>query len=900
MSYKIPAHLARNHGYADTRVSFAIDVSGSTKGLTLQSETNFVQRCAVLLNGEAYREVVILPWDDEAHTPRSIDELDTLACGGYTIPGVIIEDAACRRALKASSLWFLLTDGLVDEVHRRDLAKLIPQHSLHGTSCITIIFGDIGLRRPNMCNISVGISVFAVVPNCIFLFQDIITGNIYILQCKGIFNSLLQGQKNPIFQDDTLWSDLPRFSVSQLQELIIPRPKELSSGEIALQDEIVIDFEALFADRLSKEQVTRIFDNDDSIKSIMHTAQTRGLTAKYQKWMQQQETKPEDPLFTERIDIEGSAALFNQIIALLQITEDPSSPRLRELQTDLRKSYSASMELLLHAAHKSKEESQRRSLRIQSYSGSAAIHSASSLSHAPSILSRGLGSISRPTGSAAYDGRPFTERLGDQDKVSRPDQQFWTGTDPANGTSLQALEIHHMPVGSCDTPSIQYDEDLRPASYLYTQGFRRTSATSSFNGNCLICGSTNSTLAWLFRSPPDISTQGFPAIASGSMLNFPLGMGNYPETDVLSSTICCEACATFCVQHHTSPDGDYITGALPIVSYENNRSAWHGVLAQSFNFRFHMKHLPQVFLAVLLTAPEMVSEAHKTQDGTTELFCKAATWTVRNILLESTEIACMSASFSQSARSMFPLDFSAVLSENFEKMSQPRAPLMLYPLEGFAVILNALRVGDPRGRIVSYKDREMAVFRRVLLAMVEQHISKAIGQGHSNDSDFSLISPVSSFASTSDSQDYTMTPTESLPQHNHIPERVAVEDESADSAMEWTPVLTPGSRHDTPFSVSIAYLRDAELLSDAVYGTLRQISEFRQFEQADSHAARCFGPPAALFLHFIRGLEHGCTAGSAPNLFDMLMTRDELVVLSVDPWTVTREIVARKLGGIGH
>src|SRR4051794_35354202 len=108
----LPTHLLDQHAYGDARVSFAVDVSGSTAGSILGAERSFVQQCASLLSEDAQERALILPWNHRAQIPKPIHRLDTLTSGGYTIPGAIIEDSVCRAALKASSLWFLLTDGL--------------------------------------------------------------------------------------------------------------------------------------------------------------------------------------------------------------------------------------------------------------------------------------------------------------------------------------------------------------------------------------------------------------------------------------------------------------------------------------------------------------------------------------------------------------------------------------------------------------------------------------------------------------------------------------------------------------------------------------------------------------------------------------------------------------------
>ena len=875
-SRSLPAHLLDQHAYGDARVSFAVDVSGSTAGSILRAELSFVQQCASLLSEDAHDRALILPWNHGAQVPQPIHRLGTLTSGGYTIPGAIIEDSVCRAALKASSLWFLLTDGLIDEEHRLRFAELISKQGLHGTSCITAIFGAAGQRGPSSCNISVGISVFAVVPNCVFLFNDVSSGEIYILQCKGIFNSLLMGHQNPTIDDDTPWSALPRLSLAQLGRLIVPPPKKLSSDEVALQDDLVINFEALWADKLSKDQVSSILDNDDSLKTVMQTAQTRGQSQMFQTWVQKQEIKVEDPLYQARTDMRGSAgALFKSVISLLQKGESSANPQLKQLQASLRMAYSSNMSALLGTARKSQQDSVARTSRIISSSSRASsdIHSAQSLS--PVFVHPSAPETKSPAHSLAPLAR----------MASQP---------PA----------YMVPGYSAPYVPPESGKKWESSGLLYTQGFRRTLSHTSFSGSCSICGSDSSVLAWLFHSPPaNLSTQGFPAPNSASMLAFPFAMGNFPETNVLSSTICCEACSTFCTIYRTSPKSERITAALPMVSYQANSAAWQNVLFHCFDSRFAKEHLAQLFLAVILTAPEMMTSDPVPRDNSTQLFQNAAAWTTKNILTESTAVMELSASFSQPTPGLtISRELSAVLTENFKRVNEFRAPLLLYPLEGFKIIFKAIEVGDPTGAIIALKTRQLAIYRRLLHLLVEQYVQ---GRGASSMPVNDPQDP-SQFLSTllwtheRPSRDRT-----GRPQGDSSSEM----DEDEDFVLAEAPPLqqhqepkqafsSAASSIPTPrCSISISQLRSSPLLPDLLYTILSQIKEFCQLEE--THLASFYGPPTALFLHAVDRVAGGHPGNAVdPNdLFEKVINLPALAVLSFDPTKVTEQMVMQEVGG---
>jgi hypothetical protein len=154
-----------------TSMSFAVDISGSTHGQTLESEKTFIRKVSSLLSPRARFASKTLPWDDKAHPILSLAQVDNLEDRGGTDPGALLSNTKHSLALKDSSLWFLMTDDLIPSEARVRFANDLAKHGIHGVSCIIIIFGNPS-TGPASCDISVGVSVFATVPNCAFLFCD--------------------------------------------------------------------------------------------------------------------------------------------------------------------------------------------------------------------------------------------------------------------------------------------------------------------------------------------------------------------------------------------------------------------------------------------------------------------------------------------------------------------------------------------------------------------------------------------------------------------------------------------------------------------------------------------------------------------------------------------------------
>ena len=79
---------------------------------------------------------------------------------------------------------------------------------LHNKPCIIVVFGDTSAVRRAACNISTGISVYAVIHNCLLLFRDIPTGVVRAMRAKAARKRLLPAEGNNDFIVEWLLSVL--------------------------------------------------------------------------------------------------------------------------------------------------------------------------------------------------------------------------------------------------------------------------------------------------------------------------------------------------------------------------------------------------------------------------------------------------------------------------------------------------------------------------------------------------------------------------------------------------------------------------------------------------------------------------------------------------------------------
>ncbi|KAG6994093.1 hypothetical protein G7Y79_00047g083190 [Physcia stellaris] len=254
--------------FHDCTTTFAIDISGSTRGPVLSAERRVISTISSHLSAPAHGRVRLIPWNSTVHPALLLPSISNLSSGGGTTPSNLCTSSYSTSLLRQSSLWFLLTDGLIsaDEVHK--FANGVATAQLHGTPCINIIFGH-RPSRPMDINVSVGFSLFAVVPHCLLLFHDIDSDTMYVIRARGCFEPLNELSESDFDTSNINWTTIARMSYLKLANLPIPPPLALGPAQIALSNDRVVDMDNLLSDRYPRR-------NSREIISTIKTARRTG------------------------------------------------------------------------------------------------------------------------------------------------------------------------------------------------------------------------------------------------------------------------------------------------------------------------------------------------------------------------------------------------------------------------------------------------------------------------------------------------------------------------------------------------------------------------------------------------------------------------------------------------
>ncbi|KAK0708471.1 hypothetical protein B0H67DRAFT_556948 [Lasiosphaeris hirsuta] len=307
----------------ETPITFAVDVSGSTSGGTLREETNAILAIVSAFDPPSVAlQSLILPWSHMAFRPVTLAGIDSLESRGGTNPAVLLDDHTCKTRLQGADLWFLMTDGLIEDPVVRQFANALPKAGIHGTACVIILFGHAD-TSPFDCNVSVGMSVFAVAPHCIFLFHDVQTARVFVFQAKGCFSSLLPSQKLfAAFGKSTRWDDLVQINYSDLAGVKVPTATKLSMDVIQLPDGRQFDMTDIYNNCLSEAAKLDLLSDYSALDVILLAAKTRGKDNEIRAWISKSRSlgNSKDPSWLERQDIGAQAkgsltSLINQALS---------------------------------------------------------------------------------------------------------------------------------------------------------------------------------------------------------------------------------------------------------------------------------------------------------------------------------------------------------------------------------------------------------------------------------------------------------------------------------------------------------------------------------------------------------------------------------------------------------
>jgi hypothetical protein len=678
--------------FRQSKISIAVDVSGSTFGPVLRSEVAAVRSICSLFPTSLRSAIKILPWSDVAQRPHSLDELEELNSEGGTNPSVILHDDACRFELQNSPFWFLITDGEIFDSDVRSFARNLVEYGLHGQASVVAIFGE---REPSpaKCNISVGLSVFAVSPHCAFLYTDTETGHTYILQTKGCFAALLpKGSTNPILNATTQWTDLPQTSYENLSRVSIPPPQNANKDEVVLQDNLKINLSTLLSDpNVDPQMASLLLDNEDNMKTIALTAKLKGQTEQFRKWLDKVEQIPDDKAAPRKLERPPQTYDETNLLTAAMsniLASEPPPEDVSVIQRQIREANFRDMQCL--------DLEVERTSQINTPS-----RRKSSITHA-----RRASATSSLTAEANLSSVDYSSELHQN---SKPARGGMSGLPPLpqlrNNSLLQKVRGFENP--------LQMHTLMNP-------GFSKPSFQRDFfKGQCMICAGGDSVLALLLRKPnvaEGLSTANFPPIGSSSSLRYPLTMGNYAETDLISSLLACDPCSFRIANKGRLPSGDEISAALPLVSFNKNRPAWLETINLATEKRFSRTDVPQVFLAVLYTKLERLLEEGKSKMATQ--LRPALNW-VGSTLLQEVEVPIPNGV--QLTLRKGPLENHLLEMFNGTLRSSDTVGLLQYPIDGFIVANVALSNSLHKTQISAAKRRQI-VFQRFLYHLTEQFV----------------------------------------------------------------------------------------------------------------------------------------------------------------------------------
>jgi hypothetical protein len=831
--------------FHDIPVAIAIDISGSTQGKVLEQEINAAQKICGILSDQTSSRARILPWDHDMHAVMVPKSLPTLGSeGGGTNPSVLMSESDAVDVLSKSSCWLLFTDGAIDDFEIRAFSDGIRRNGLHGTACVVVIFGY-KARKPTSCNVSVGLSMFSAAPDCLFLFHDIDTEEIYVLQSKGTFNELLPaGQKEVILDRRTLWNHLPKITYQDLLRVRIPAPRKLGADDLLLQSNRTVGLQDIYDDKIDAATASEIIDNDDNLKSLLLTSQLRGQNESVGRWIQKQKLKDEDMLHIPRPDVDSKASFYIKI--LLQGFRSGDYMRDKSiLQDKLRASHQVNWASFISDAGLKQKKASRRSQVVHDSISRIKLNQdevdGPSAPCSPVLLS------------------PVTPMDEDESEGIEPERIRSSYSHRSKEKKTKSLS-RYLPTSSASSSEISLPLDNSTgSSYLYIPGYRydRGSASAAgLEGTCPLCNSPESVLSLLLKKYPlDITTPGFPSPNSRAGLAFPLAMGTFPETDILSPFVCCDSCAYHLVQLHESPYEEDIIAAIPLIpeAFSGNfQDTTFDAVDDALDKRFEKPAIEQVLLAVIYNTLESSEGEYETIEK------EALRWASSMISLQTSLPATLSSSFSGHLSPRGYIRLPMALSQSLASLQKPSSPLLQYPLNGFVVMIQSMidLNLEPRPNA-----RQNAVFQRILFHITEKH------------HEFYL----------SDSK----CASEALRSILWRPQTEQEEQAEASSSTSTSPDAIPqtGSRHNSVaiLSIPIITLRDTHLLSEYDWDILQRLGSLFDHVKDDCPCALAF------FLHALN--KHISASLTAIEVFDKMRTMKDLRKIFQESEEITEDSV---------
>ncbi|PYH72372.1 uncharacterized protein BO88DRAFT_433259 [Aspergillus vadensis CBS 113365] len=567
-------------------LTFAIDVSQSTLGPVLRKEQDAIREiCGDSMPPDLVSRSSILPWCHTTFQPMSIASIENLSSWGQTDPGALLNSPACKLRLQDASIWFLLTDGQIHEPLVQKFAHAISAAGIHGTACVIVLFGY-PESSPFRCNISVGMSVFAVAPHCIFLFSDVRTGILYVLQAKGSFSNILPAEKQFVpFGEGTKWADLVTIRYDDLKRVKVPRPIKMSRDIVILPNGVQFDMNSIYTGLISETDTLHLLSNYAALDVVILAAKTQGQIDKIHMWISSSRrtmNSVDKILLEPRDDLDGEAK--SVLLTLLTFLDGDGSQPRSLWQAILNSNQSSTAEFIksgLRKQHQRNWENFKQNVR-------AAHDHSYRLKMTFEDVSRTLSELNR---------RQSSMSPSDLTPMSSPD----AGNMQHIGAAL-SFKQRISPLANLSRPPAHGPIDCE---YLFIPGYRDSRnvtagcAVPQNYQQCPICGTDQAIQCLLLQTPRDYNgTHHVPQANSCAEHRYPMVLGSYPETDIILPLSACDACAWILLQVRELPNGQRVDAALPLVSLTKEaRRQWVRTLDRIYERRFHESIILYVFLS---------------------------------------------------------------------------------------------------------------------------------------------------------------------------------------------------------------------------------------------------------------------------------------------------------------
>uniref|UniRef100_A0A8H7KB50 Uncharacterized protein n=1 Tax=Bionectria ochroleuca TaxID=29856 RepID=A0A8H7KB50_BIOOC len=709
-------------------VCFAVDVSGSTEGWVLGMEQEAIIAISSSLGKStqySMSQSSILPWNDKAYGRLPLKDVNELVSGGGTVPAAIFRDREYRSYLQQAGLWVLITDGQIDQFNVRDFSNSILEAGVHGTACVIIAFGYRGWS-PFQCNVSVGISVFAVAPHCLFLYHAIHENKTYVIQAKGCFKELLPEDKRFIlFNESTRWDDLHSIRYDELTRVQVPQPAKLLRDSVLLPNGKIFDMRTIYENKVSNDDTLELLSDPASLDVILLAANTRGTGYLIEAWLEKIRKNTGLLQLTTLIVHATNGADENNFWDVLRSQCLSQDQALQDLKSSLCYRHQLNwnnFQININA------RSQLLSKIQKEVDGAL-----STISHIESGMSAPSPALLTPMSSLP---RNMEQNATSLHSIRPGSEHDWSSLSCSVGPSHTdrlgpfSTEPSPMIVGTYDEPSPQVD--ISTITFLPEFKTRDVSGMSDYDmdhppayDTCLLCNRPGSIQTLLFHSRSSVqSTRGLPAPDSRSGHKFPLVLGNYAETDVIAPIVTCDGCAFLFQQVTQLPNGGAsVAACLPLVPLKliENRSKWVEVLSEVYEHRFSQNITLLVCLSTLCSTLEDLSEHNDDGIKTVQRWFK---WVCREImslpgLAALVGLTPAAGVLSGKVKPSMPLRdvLTMIFSSRGSNSAMIELPLLAYPIHGFIVIVRLARLVKE----VELSQIELLVWKRLCYYFIEQH-----------------------------------------------------------------------------------------------------------------------------------------------------------------------------------